>query len=379
MLFVAGLSPSTVFCTASLAHALRAAGHEVLVASNESIAATAAAVGVPASSVTGMTLHQAIFQGRDGAALSPPEDPAGRRRFLGGMFGRFAAASLPGLHRLARSWGPDAVIGVPLAFGAPLLATALDVPYIWHSWDAGEPGREEAGADEELQPELAALGLGELPAPDLRIEIGPAALRLPPSGPTVAMRWTPANRQEPLEEWMYSTPQGRRICVTAGSRATRESSLEFVRSLVTQVAGLDVETMVAAPEDLAGALRTEIPGLRAGWLPLDVAMGTCDLLVHPGGGVSTMTAMRAGVPQVLVPEWDILLDTVRRSADYGAAIVLPPGQQDSDAVARACRKALSDPTYRRQARLLAEQMATLPSPAHVVAEIEKLVAARRAG
>jgi len=378
VLFVVGLSPSTVFCTASLAHALRAAGHEVMMVSNDSVAATAAAVGVPATSVTGMTLPQAIFEGRDGTPLTPPEDPVGRRLFLGAMFGRFAAASLPGLVDLAGRWRPDVVVGVPLAFGAPLLAATLDVPYVWQTWDAGESGREEVGGDEELQPELAALGLDQLPAPDLRVEIGPAALRLPPTGPTVEMRWTPGNRQEPLEEWMYTAPAGRRrICVTAGSRATPESSLEFVRSLVAQVAELDVETVLAAPEELASMLRAEIPGLRAGWLPLDIVIGTCDLLVHPGGGVSTMTAMRAGVPQILVPEWDILLDTVRRAADFGATMVLAPGLEDGDAVARACREVLSEPSYRRQARLLADEMAALPPPAHVVAAIEELVAARQ--
>jgi UDP:flavonoid glycosyltransferase YjiC (YdhE family) len=81
---------------------------------------------------------------------------------------------------------------------------------------------------------------------------------------------------------MYSRPGRRRVCVTAGSRASLDQGLEFLSALVERVAGLGAETVIAAPDDVAAELARRRPGILAGWLPLDVVLGTCDAVAHSG-------------------------------------------------------------------------------------------------
>jgi glycosyltransferase len=189
------------------------------------------------------------------------------------------------------------------------------------------------------------------------------------------MRWFPGNRQRELEPWMYARPGRRRVCVTSGSRAARDSydhSYRFLRDTARAVAALDVELVIAAPEAVAADLRAEFPGVRAGWIPLDVVAPTCDLFVHHAGGFTSMTGMNAGLPQLLLPNGPLLVPAARRLADHGAAITLMPGEDTADTLAAACDELLTDPAYRDRAGGIAREIAGLPLPAEVVGVLESL-------
>jgi hypothetical protein len=108
-----------------------------------------------------------------------------------------------------------------MIYAAPLLAAHLGVPNVRHTWDAVEVTEVDPGADQELAPELAALGLDRLPEPDLLLEVCPESLRppvAPPARRTLPLRWISTNGQRRLEPWMYRTGDRPLVCVTAGSR-----------------------------------------------------------------------------------------------------------------------------------------------------------------
>ncbi|MEQ4303840.1 glycosyltransferase [Plantactinospora sp. B6F1] len=373
LLFVAGGAPATIFALAPLATSARNAGHQVFMASTEEMAPYIAGVGLPAVSATPLTIRHFITTDRSGAPVEIPKDPVEEMLFTGRWFGRMAAASLDPLLELAQHWRPDIVVGGTMSYAAPLLAAHLKIPFVRQAWDATEATGIDPGANEELRPELAAVGLDRLPEPDLFVDICPPSLRPPGAGPAQMMRWVPGNRQALLEPWMYTRGERRRVCVTSGSRVARDQNFDFLRGLVESVAPLGVEVVVAAPPAVADALRPELGGIRAGWIPLDVLIHTCDLVVHHAGGVTGLTAMNAGVPQVLIPKGANFVAPSQRVSDFGAAVTLLAGEDGPDQVAAACREILSDGRYAERACALSREIATLPPPTDVVDALVALV------
>ncbi|MER7670872.1 nucleotide disphospho-sugar-binding domain-containing protein [Kitasatospora sp. NPDC096128] len=377
ILFVAAGSPATVFALAPLATAARNAGHQVFMAANADMMPVVVEAGLPGLPTTELPIKHFITTDRNGRPEAIPADPVGQALFTGRWFARMAAASLAGMLELTRDWRPDVVVGGTMSYVAPLLAAHLGVPHVRQTWDAIDADGIHPGADAELRPELAELGLDRLPDPDLFIDICPPSLRPAHAAPARAMRYIPANRQRRLEPWMYTKGERPRVCVTSGSRVAKESydkNYAFLRDLADSMAAWDVELIVAAPEEVAASLRAELPDaeLRAGWVPLDVVAPTCDLLVHHAGGVSTLTGLNAGVPQLLIPKGAVLETPARRIADYGAAVTLLPGQDTSDGIAAACQDLLAQPAYRKHAQELSHEISAMPQPAQLVAALEQL-------
>ncbi|WP_256104216.1 nucleotide disphospho-sugar-binding domain-containing protein [Streptomyces sp. ODS05-4] len=373
MLFLTGGSPATVFAPAPLAAAARLAGHEVLVASPDEMVPFTSAVGLPTVPVTAGTMRGFMFADRDGRALDLPADPGERLRFNGRGFGRFAAASLPALRALAADWAPDLVVGGSLCYAAPLLAAEVGVPFVRHTWDLGEPPGIDEGAADELAPELSALGLDGLPGTDLWVDICPPSLRAADApGPRQSMRFVPYNEQRALQPWMYRAPERPRVCVTAGSRVSHEDELAYLQDLLDSVADLDVELVVAAPEAVARGLKADPDRVRAGWIPLDVLLTTCRLIVHHGGGQTSLTALNAGVPQLLIPNIPKMLPPCERISARGAALTLPADRQSPAELRAAAEEILGAPSYLAQARAVRAEIARQPGPAEVVARLEDL-------
>ncbi|AJT68457.3 hypothetical protein T261_6855 [Streptomyces lydicus] len=377
VLFVTGGGQATVFSLAPLATALRGAGHEIFMAANSDLMSATEAAAIPAVSTTDLPIRHFISQDRQGRPVPPPLDAgvAEQGVFTGRWFGRMAAASLGVLKEFTAAWRPDVVVGGTMTYAAPLLARHLGVPWVRLAWDAIDATHVHPGADEELQPELSELGLAHLPEPDLFIDVCPPSLRPAAARPASPMRYVPANRQRQLEPWMYTRGDRRRICLTAGSQVTRDGHhklFEFLTRTVAELAPLDAEVLIAAPDGLAADLREACGDVRAGWFPLDVVAPTCDLLVHHGGGVTSLTGMYSGTPQVIVPGAEMLADAAERLAGYGAAVTLKTGEDAPDAVGAACREAVSDVSYVTRAQALRDEITAMPSPNQMVGALADL-------
>lgn len=372
ILFLGAGSAATIYGLTPLATAARSAGHQVIVAAPQHVLPDIASVGLTPFSVTSTPIPHFRSKDRAGNPVTVPDNAVEGRLFTGGWFGRLAAASLEPLRQLAKDWRPDLIVGGTLTYAAPLLAHQLGVPYVRQAWDGKDFDGIDPGAEAELQPELRELGLDRLPTPELFVDISPPSLRPLNALPAQMMRWTPVNQQREVEPWMYTRGERRRICVTGGSRGL---NFEFLKEMVGRVSDLDVEVVVAAPEELAVKLREELDGIRAGWIPLDVVTPTSDLIVHHSGGVTSLTALHFGVPQLSVMESQDSAShsaALDRVADFGAGLTLQPDELTAERVGAACRSLISDPSYTSKARLIADEMATLPLPSEVVGALEKL-------
>lgn len=373
VLLVGGASSATLFAFVPLASALRNEGHDVLLATTEEMVPVAAQLGIPFVAVTERTLDSLLSTGRDGRPIDKPRGLAGETRFAGTWFGRLAAASIDGLREISRHWHPHLIIGGTSCYAAGLLAAERHIPHVRLAWDTLEATDTHRFADEELAPELGVLGLDHVPPPDLFLDVCPPSIRPSPAVHAAGLRWTPGNAQRKVEGWMLTKTERPRVVITSGSRLAVTGSHAFLRGLAGSVQDLGAEILVAAPESEADQLQRELPGLRVGWIPLDVIAPTCDLVVHHGGGVTALTAMSRGVPQVVLPTMDLFRDSWERLSDFGAGLTLALGAQSADDVSRACRDVLVEPSYRLHAEKLAAEIADLPGAAAHVRTLEQLV------
>jgi len=379
VLFIAGGSPATVFALAPLATAMRNAGHTTFVAANANMMDVVSSVGLPGVPIVEQPILHFITTGRDGQPIDIPTDPVEQARFTGRWFARMALASMPKLEELSQQWRPDVVIGGTMSYAAPLLARRLGVPFIRHAWDAIEADLIHPGAAEELR----EVGLDAIPSPDLFIDICPPSLLPPTPEAGQPMRFIPANTQRPVANWMLRRGGRPRVCVSSGSKITRsrnyDDSYAFLRELARTIASLDVDMWVAAPQEVALGIREDLGDVRAEWMALDVVLPVCDLLVHHGGGVTSLTALNAAVPQLILPRGAVLVPPARRIASLGAGAVLDAETADAAGIAEVCQKLLADSSYRERAHLIAGEIAAMPLPAEVVAVVEDLARANTDG
>ncbi|GGJ96480.1 dNTP-hexose glycosyl transferase [Pilimelia anulata] len=377
-LFVAGGGAATIHASAPLAWAARAAGHEVIVGCPAENTALVAGLGLPAAAVGELGIFDAMTKDRRGQPLPRPDTVDGELDFVGRGFARLSAGSLPGLVRLGESWRPDVIVGGEYNHAAALLSHRLSVPHVRHVW--GPYDRSEVdwrGAVDELGPELAAAGLADLPPAALFLDITPPSIRPADAEPAAPMRWAPGNQQFPLEPWMYARGKRPRVVLTSGSRSSVVAGLgaDFFRPLLATpaLADSEVEVVVATAEPVATEVRAIRPGVRAGWVPLDVLAPTADLVLHHGGGVTAMTLIAAGTPQLCVPEMLASAASMQRVDAQGASLTLAPHTTDPGEIGAAIGRVLADDRYRKAAAALAAEVAAMPPAGRVVEDIAALV------
>jgi UDP:flavonoid glycosyltransferase YjiC (YdhE family) len=356
-----------------LAWACRAAGHDVLVASSDEFSATVAASGLPVASCG----PAAYFPDLVGGEVTSYD--AGRRRYAHGCaFGRIAARSLPGIRSLIGSWGPRLVVSDRAEYAGPLAAASAGVPHVEFHWGVAALSEFKPAATVELGRELAALGLDTLPAPAGLLNPWPPSLRLSHASGHQSMRYVPYNGNERVPEWLVRPGRKPTVCLTVGTVLPRISNGEihaFIVRTLENLARLDVEVVVAVDDDVAASWPALPPVVRhAGWLPLSQALGSCDVSIHHGGQGTSLTALQAGKPQLVLPHFDDQLDNASAVAAAGAGLSLLPDDVTPEAVAGCCRELLGDQGFADAAEQVAAEMAAQPSPARLVGLLEDLAA-----
>ena len=95
----------------------------------------------------------------------------------------------------------------------------------------------------------------------------------------------------------------------------------------------------------------------------------------PRGSGTTLAALAAGLPLLLLPQEANQFWNAERVAELGAGQVLGPDQLTAEAVQRAVGQLLEDPRPRATAEAVAADIAAMPGPDQVLATLEQLVGA----
>jgi UDP:flavonoid glycosyltransferase YjiC (YdhE family) len=370
-----------------VAHACRAAGHAVAVAAPASFAASVADAGLdhlPFPDVPAEVMG-AVF-----ARLpSVPREEA-NRIVITEVFGRLdAQAALPTLLEIIRDWRPDVVVRDPAELGALVAAERSDVPQVQVAIDMG--GFMSAVADPLDEPvrELEQLaGMAQIRG-SARLVATPTFSSVPESldQPTVEGAAGPARSRV----WRYridaavtgpslpaewGDPAAPLVYVSFGSVAGSTGRFDALYPAVLEVlADLPVRVLVTTGRgyDPAGLGPLPENAWATQWWPQAAVMRDTAVVVGHGGFGTTMTALAAGVPQLVLPLFsaDQFLNAERVQA-VGVGARLLGGLEALPEVPGTVRELLDQPRYAEAARRVAAEMSALPDVATTVKVLEDL-------
>ncbi|MFE4910841.1 glycosyltransferase [Streptomyces sp. NPDC056652] len=285
----------------------------------------------------------------------------------------------------ARDWRPELIVTELADCVGPLVAAALDVPVANLAYGPALPDVFAAAMEANVASRYAARGITPRPAAHYLDTCPPAmqqdgwqppagrlALRPEPHGQTPAGQGSPdpAGTTAPAGSTAPADPERRRprVLVTFG---TVFSAPEVLSPILRELSKEDMDLRVtlgltASAEDF------DVDHDRVtfvGFTPLSELLRDTDLVVAHGGAGTTLGTLAAGIPMVIAPQGADQFIQADRVAAAGAGLGLPGGTATPEGVVKAASAVLADQGFRAAARMVADQIAAMPSPAEVAAAL----------
>lgn len=312
------------------------------------------------------------------------EEQAIRESFARKRATKRAAGVLP----LCETWQPDLLVCEEVDFGSVIVAERLGLPYA---------NVLVLAAGSFVRPALVAEPLNELraehrlaPDPDLAmlsrylvLSPAPRSFRDPASPlPATAHAIQPPTLDqtgtEPAPRWLAELDDAPTVYFTLGTVYNMESGDLFTRVL-TGLRDLPINLIVTVGPHIDPAEFGPQPAnVRIErFIPQALILPRCQAVVSHGGSGSVIGALAHGLPQVLIPMGADQPHNAERCTALGVAQVLDPIAATSDDVRTALTTVLNDPSYRRAAQRMRDEIAALPGPDYAVGLLEQLAAERR--
>jgi len=383
--------PSHYLPMVPLGWALRAAGHEVRVASQPALGQVITDSGQVAVA-TGPDLdhdevHRRVM--RDLRLTAVPDAPPpgetmrhwtpekrDRVRRVFGVFTAYADAMLEDLYAYARSWRPDLIVFDPTTYAAPLVGAALGIPAVRHVHGVDVTYQAREVVAELVAPLAARLGLTEYDVLGVStVDPCPPSMQVPTDVERIPTRYIPYNGRAIRPDWLREPSRRTRVCVTWGTSTTRLAGFRFFAPpvVVSAAEGLDAELVVTLTGQEADSF-TDVPAsvrvVRS--VPLDLLLPHCAAVVHQGGNGTILTAAYHGIPQLVLPQLPDQMFHTERLVATGAGVALRAADADRDSIRTALVDVLTEPRYRAAAQALRAEMHATPTPADILPDLEAL-------
>ena len=282
-----------------------------------------------------------------------------------------ATAAVPRLREAMTAWRPDVVVRESAEFGAAVAAELHDVPHARVGIGLGVVEHlfmGIAGANIDALRHSHGLAGGHRLAEAPYLTMFPAGLEDPAvADPPRTLRF-----RDPSWAVFTAAPEPARpfVYVTFGSVAGGMPHLAAVYAAALEaVADLDADVLLTVGRATDPAtLGTPPPHVRVEpWVDQLEVLGRASAVVCHGGGGSTLGALAAGVPLVVVPLFaEDQHINARQVAAVGAGLHTPA---DADAIRAALHTILGEESYRATARGLAAQIAAHHSTDNVLAAL----------
>lgn len=352
-----------LYPTVSTAWALRAAGHDVILATgghhelaaNAGLQAVDTAPGVDFAKVFGE-----FFAARGGNPAATIEID-----FVAELFATVSAKFTDGTVELVRRWRPDLVVYTPMQAVGPLAAQLVGVPSIAHTIGIDQQvGVWMRRLAESFAAEYDRTGT-EPVDPAAVLDVSPPSLR-GPDAEGWNMRYVPFNGGAVLPSWVLAERSRPMVTVTLGSVVPFMAGIGGLKPLVAGAAGIDADFVIT----LGGAQREDFGPLPdnvrlVDWVPLSALLAHSDAVIHHGGAGTTLTALDAGLPQLVLPHGADQFKNAEVIAKAGAGAVVQPADLDADRIAEL----IADVPMRTAAQGISAEMAGQPAPADLVPRI----------
>ena len=388
-----------------LAWALRAAGHEVLVASQPELGPVVRASGLSFAQVgKDHMLAQMIALGSrttggGGSGFDMLEVAAEPRPDLETLHSAYRDSYIPWWWRLindpmtgdlvdlGRAWRPDLVVWEPITYSGAIAAEACGARHVRHLWSLDlfaalrrlflERMDERSGEEWDdplrswLENRASRHGVDyseDLVTGHATIDYLPPSLHVPLNVRTsrLPMRYVPYNGRAVVPDWLRTPPSRPRVALSLGTTATHRMGgyTVDVSTVLEGLSELDVEVVATLPAAEQERLGTVPSNARlVEYVPLHALAPTCDAMITHGGTGTVLSGLVHGVPQVISPRptYDEAL-VARTVAGQGAALVLDPKDVTGESMAESVRTLLEDPRHTLAARSLREEVRAMPSP-----------------
>lgn len=395
-----------------IAWALRAAGHEVCIASQPNLIPEITASGLTGVPVGNeLDLARYVREGGDLPGKYSVADiaeensdvlTASYTNTALSIYGRFISGYLADDTMLAdliafgSRWQPDMIIWDALTYVGPVAAQTLGVPhtrslfgpdyvakmlerYSEHdlapidpltSWLLGRFGNETS--DRPQRPGRAELTLGQAtidPLPHVLRAKNYPVVHLP-------VQQIPMSAQGTFPMEVLEPSRRPRVCLTLGySSRAYGLPAPSVTQIIQGLADLDID--VIATLNSAQLAETELPNnVRAmDYLPLDHVLPTCSAMISHFGINTLNTAIRHGLPQLYVGDGLDMWGGSRVAESMVSAGVSRAIHRDTltaSGVGNELSELLGDPGYARAARRLQEDFISTPTPHQIVHDLERL-------
>ncbi|MGY6655566.1 glycosyltransferase [Amycolatopsis sp. TRM77291] len=246
---------------------------------------------------------------------------------------------------------PDLVVhewGQP---GVAIAAERAGIPGLWHGFGRMYP--DGIGLERPMRPDRPHLDIcpQSLQDKDFLATAERVALRPVPYSEPATPPWRVEKSARPL------------IYLTLG---TAFGTPELLGTVIRGLAPLGADVVVASgrvrPEELGA-----VPGnvtVRA-WIPQAELLPHADVVVHHGGSGTTLGALSAGIPQLVLPQGADQFANAEALCAAGAALSLHPGEPSAEAVAAHVGNLLGRNDHRDAARAIAGEIARMPSPGEI--------------
>jgi hypothetical protein len=284
-----------------------------------------------------------------------------------------AAASFDAAVEYTSEFRPDLIMHDPANLEgllAGLVNGVRTAMVLWGPVGTAEPEHMRI-VPEDISGSFARYGLGSFDVGMIETVVDPCPKSVEPplASERLPVRYVPYNGIAPAPRWLLKPVDGPRVCV---SWSTALRSMSGPRSFVLPAAvraldGLDAEVVLTATAQDVAELGPLPPAVRVlQWLPLRLLLPTCSVVVHHGGGGSTLTSLWSGVPQLSLTFASEQRASATRVAAAGAGVHLPGHLADATAIRDAVDGLLADGSYGQAAARLRDEIQHRPSPANLV-------------
>ncbi|WP_448624050.1 glycosyltransferase [Geodermatophilus sp. URMC 64] len=365
-LVVATPLPGHLLPLLPLAAALEAAGHDVTLATCGDARAVcppqlAAADVAPGLRLFPLMLRFAARHPRKArAAAAGRDDP----RDIGLLWAPVNARMADGVDALAARTRPDLVVHEPFAVAAADAAARRGVPavVVEHSlFDA-----EQQVASLVTAYRWAA---GPIPPPAEILTTAPPSLVGPRRGR--AMRFVPATAERPYPA-EFARPGDRPRVLVSRSTVADPRRDRLMSTVVDAAAGTDLDVVLVRPDRWVGKRQLPPNVQMTDWLPFPTVLPAAAGIVHHGGAGTVLTALAAGVPQLVVRG----AGDRRVNADLVAARGAGLAADLGDLSPALLERLVTDASLAAAAREVAAEMAAMPHPAELIPVLAELAASR---
>nr|WP_062333309.1 activator-dependent family glycosyltransferase [Herbidospora sakaeratensis] len=400
-----------------LAWAFRAAGHEVVFASQPGFAGVITSAGLTAVPVGRdrelRMVRSAEELEAERVGIPPPydafDDPEkatweylkpgmARAANLWHRYGNFPI--IADLVDFARHWKPDLVVWEPLTFAGPVAARAAGAAHARLLFSVDVYGGVRAlyrRLNERRPPELRSdpmadwlagyarkygFDFGEdLLTGQFTVDQLPRSLQVEAEGLSYArMRYVPYGGPAVVPGWLREPPARPRVGFTMGLSAT-ETYTGYnvdVQDVLDHLGELDVEVVATIAASEQPKLRRIPPNARiVSYVPWHALAPTCAAVIHHAGAATLATTALHPVPQLSLHYHFDQPTLARKLAAHGAGLEIHTTRATGPAVAEAVDRLLTEPSFARRAHDLRDEMHALPSAAELVPHLEELTAKHR--